>query len=316
MSGLAAQPAPYALELRSRFDRLLYVFAQLEPHEVDNVQLDNGWTPKGLLAHVAFWDTVQRCRMERALAGATSFALPAGDNDNRAAQELRPFAAVLAEAEAARAALVDFAATLPATALAHAYPEDDHTLSLDKLLRHMVNHTSQHTRDLFAYVASLRRWGRAGLRDLLDVQHNLLMDSIAGLDEETILTTRVAGGWSLRDQLVHVLAWSEYMYHVLVGWPAVAPAAIAEWIRAPGESEDAVNARTLQNRATMTMIEVVDMHATWHRRTLARIDALDDATLASKGDFGWGEQGELCHFLYSMCLHQAEHALEIWEVRA
>jgi hypothetical protein len=210
---------------------------------------------------------------------------------------------------------VAFAESLTLADLTHDYPEDDHTLSFEKLLRHMVNHTRQHSDELFAHVASLHRWGRAGLRDLLDVQHNLLMDSIAGLDEQTILTTRVKGGWTVRDLLVHTMEASEYCYLVLADWPAVSPAAIAEWQAAPGETEDDVNARLLANRAHMNIIEIADMLATWHRRTLARFDALDDETLDSCGDYGWGAEGPLCRFLYTTCLHQAEHAIQIWEAR-
>ncbi len=315
MTATQAQPPTYALELRTEFDRLLYILAQLEPEELENAHLNNGWTPRAVLAHVAFWDDAQRRRMQEALAGARTWARPPSDNDNRAASEQRPFAEVLAEAEESRAALIAFAESLSPEELARDYPEDDHTLSFDKLLRHMGNHTRQHADELFRYVASLRRWGRARLRNLLSVQHEMMMDSIAGLDEATILSTHVAGGWTLRDQLVHLLAWSEYGWLVLADWPTAAPAALAEWMAADGETEDDVNARLLANRADMNMIAVVDMLATWHRRTLARLDALDEAALAVSGDYGWGEEGELCGFLYRICLHQAEHALEIWETR-
>ncbi len=313
---MATTPAPYTQELRASFDRMLYVLAQLEPEELENARLDNGWTPAVLVAHVAFWDDAQRRRMEAAVRGEP-YVRPAGDNDGRAAAESRPFTQLLAEAEVARAALIAFAQSLSAEALASEYPEGERTLSLDKLLAHMINHVRSHTAELFAYAASLRRWGRAGLRNLLDVQHSILLDSVAGLDETTIQTTQVAGGWTLRDQLVHILAWSEYGHHVVAAWPEVSASAIAEWEAAPGEDEDEANARLLSNRAAMTMIDVLDMLATWHRRTLLRIDKMDDALLASHGDFGtpWGGEGELCHFLYSMCLHQAEHAVEIWETR-
>ena len=308
-------PAPYTLELRATFDDLLYILAQLEDDEIENGHLANTWTPKALVAHVAFWDNVQRRRMEDALGGARSFVRPPGDNESRAAAEQRPIAEVLAEAEAARTALIAFAASLPAEALARNYPEDEHTLSFDRLLLHMVQHTRQHRDNLFAYAASLQRWGRAGLRELLVVQHSLLMDSIAGLEEQTIITTRNAGGWTLREQLIHLMAWSEYRYLVLADWPALPPGAIAEWQTHSGEGEDEVNARLLAKHSAMNIIEIADMLGAWHRRTLARFDALDDATLGSAGDYGWGAEGPLCRFLYSMCLHQAEHALEIWESR-
>ena len=309
--------ATYAERLRRSFDALQYHLALFEPAEIEESRLENGWTPKAVLAHVAYWDDAQRERMQRALRGEAAGQRPsAGDNDERAAlDEQRPFAEVLAAAEAARARLVAFAETLDPAALERDYPEGERSLSLDKLLAHMVDHTRRHAADLFAYCGSMQRWGRAGLRHLLDEQHNALMDSVAGLDEATILSTHLSDLWTLRDQLVHTLAWSEYAYRVVEAWPNLPAEAIRDWLPAEGETEDDANARLQAQRAGMTMIEIVDMLATWHRRLLRRFDALSDEELCSYGDFGWGQHGELSRFLYSICLHQAEHAQEIWEKR-
>jgi uncharacterized damage-inducible protein DinB len=307
----------HAERLRRSFDRLQYTLALLEPGEVENARLDNGWTPKAVLAHIAFWDDVQRTRMERILQGeASGLHASAGDNDERAALDAeRPLAEVQAAGEAARARLVAFAESFDPAALARDDPQGERRAALDRLLAHMVDHTRRHAADLFAYCGSLRRWGRAGLRRLLDDQHSALMDSVAGLDEATILGTYIDDRWTLRDQLVHVLAWSEYAYHVVEAWPNLPAEKVRAWIPGAGETIDDANLRLHTQRAGMTMIEIVDMLATWHRRMLRRLDALADDDLCRDGDYGWGERGDLARFLYNICLHQAEHAQAIWEKR-
>jgi hypothetical protein len=161
----------------------------------------------------------------------------------------------------------------------------------------------------------MARWSRAGLRALLDRQHTLVMESVAGLSEDQILTLRTAGGWTLRDELVHILAWSEYGVRVIDGWPSVRSETIAEFVESADRPADVVNAGLLEERAGMTMIEIADQLATFHRRTLNRFDAVDDTQLSSQGDYGWGASGSLSGFLFSLVLHQAEHAEALWQAR-
>jgi uncharacterized damage-inducible protein DinB len=296
---------------------LLWVLALLEPSECELATMDGGWSPKTLLAHVAFWDEVQCRRMERALAGdSAGLWRPRESNDARAASDAaRPLADVLAAAEAARARMAAFAESVPAAELTRDLPEGDRTLRLDVLLEHMVEHTERHRRDLFTWCGSPARWRRADLRALIDRHHTLLLESVAGLSEAQILSTRTETGWSMRDELVHLLAWSEYGVRVMDGWPQVAPEAIADYVSGEAKSEDEVNAGLLAARADMNMIEIADQLATFHRRTLNRFDALDDEALASHGDYGWGESGPQAGLLYRLALHQAEHAEALWRAR-
>lgn len=312
-------PAPYAGRLRASFDGLLRTLALLEPEEMDATRLENGWSPTALLAHIAYWDGAQCARMEDAVAGragAWSATLHEG-NDARAAEDgTRPFDEVLAEAEANRMRLAEFAASLSSEALAREYPEGRILLSLPRLLDHMVNHTHRHTQDLFSYASCARRWSRAALRSLLDTQHSAVMESIAGLDEATLLSVYLSQEWTVRDHLVHILAWSEYAYRRMECWPELDPGFVGDWLTAEGETEDTVNARLHNKRIGLTMIEVVDWLATWHRRLLRKLDEIADEEFCAFGDYGWSRQGDLCGFLYGTCLHQAEHAEEIWMWRA
>jgi hypothetical protein len=63
-------------------------------------------------------------------------------------------------------------------------------------------------------------------------------------------------------------------------------------------------------------VENVDWLTTYHRRTLRLLDSLSDTERASRGDFAWGETGELSRFCYEMSMHDAEHAEQIWQYGA
>jgi len=314
----AQTPPQFAHELQTAFTKLCQKLALLELQELEGARLAGGWSPKAVLAHVAFWDDFQTQRLQAALAGnatPTAHAAPVLDNDQRAQIDTaRPWAEIVGEAEAARARLVAFAASLPADVLDAAYAEGERTVSPGQLLNHMVHHTRQHTQEIAHYCGSMQRWSRVALRTFLVQQHANLMDSISGLTEATILTTQVCGVWTMRDVLVHVLSWHEFGYQVLKQWPKAEPATLQGWLGEAGT--DAINAQLLAARADLDMIGVVDWLTTYHRRMIQRFDQFSDAALASPGHYGWSETGEAAGFFYELALHDAEHAEQIWRHRA
>jgi uncharacterized damage-inducible protein DinB len=313
-------PDELAQQLRGAFRTLMDTLALLEAEEIEGARLAGGWTPKALVAHVGFWDRVQTQRMQDALSGASAqrgFVRPTTENDARAAEdEDRPLGEVVVDAMAAREALAAFAATLSPAELEREYPEGDRPFSLLNQLQHMVGHTRIHTRELNDYCGSMRRWQRGALRTFLVRQHNNLMESIAGLHEDTLVAVRVCDKWTIRDLLAHLLSWNEFGYLVLKGWPQADRTTLAPWLAA-GESDDidAINARLLAARAGLDMIAIADGLATCHRRMLRIFDRAGDETLAGEGDYGWGEQGEMARFFYSLAQHDMEHAEAIWRYR-
>lgn len=305
-------------QLQTAYDGLWHTLALLEPTELETGRLENQWTPKTLLAHVGFWDECQRQRMEAALRGETAqtgFTFPALGNDERAAlDEARPWNEVATAADTARQALIVFARSLKSADLERDYPEGEQPLSLAKLLAHMVRHTQLHTAELYRYAGSMQRWARPALRVFLIRQHNNLMDGLSGLTEQTMLQTQVCGVWSIRDVLTHVLAWHEFSFMVLQGWPRVAVEKLGPW-HSDGDT-DALNAQLLAERSHLTMIEICDGLMTHHRRILRAFDRASDEDLRSSGDYGWGEEGALSGLFYSFALHEAKHAADIWRFRA
>ena len=304
-----------AVALEASYASLLRTLSLLEPDEIEHGRLANEWTPKALIAHVAFWDAVQTQRMQAAMGGATAaLAQPTTSNDERAARDDdRPLADVLADAEQARAGLVRFARTVADSQLAVPLDTGNGTLILADRLEHMVRHTRTHEQELWAYCGSMRRWPRARLRAFLVRQEENLMASIGGLSEAVLTTVPVEGDWTIRDSLVHILAWREYGYLVVKHWPAVDAKLIASW-RADSEV-DTTNAAILQARAALNMIDIADGLTTYHRRLMKLFDQASDSDLASTGDHGWGDQGELAAFFYGLAYHEMEHAEKIWEFR-
>lgn len=307
----------YAESLTRSFDRLLNILAFFEPEEIESARLPDGWTPKALVAHVAFWDHVQTERMMAALAGPAAQAQipwPETDNDDRAAiDEARAWDAVLAEAKAARQRLVDFATGLDDATLAATFPEGERTLSIAHLLDHMAGHAMEHGSTLMAFCGSLDRWGRDGMRAFLVRQQANLLDAIGGMSEAWLVSERVSGDWTSRDVLAHVLCWEEFAWAVTKAWPNASAADLSPWMVA-GEDEDQTNARLMAEKIDHTLIDLLDWLTTYHRRTLRTFDGMSDDDLRSVGETGFGRDS-YTGFLYSMAMHATEHAAEIWRAR-
>jgi hypothetical protein len=309
--------AALADELEQSYAYLWRKLSLLEPEELEKACLQDGWSPKVLLAHVAFWDDFQTRRMEAALAGmwAETAPWPADDNDGRALQDAdRLWQDVVAEADRNRQRMIDFARSLTPEQVEATYREGGKERPVIAiLLNHMPRHVREHAAEIERYCGSLARWGRAGLRRFLFQQHENFLDSIGSLSEETVTTVPVCGVWSVRDVVAHVTAWDEYTLQVVRHWPAMEHTSLARWRQE--EDEDQLNARFHAESAHLDMIHVLDAAATVHRRLLTAFDKLADTDLDGEADFGFGMQGALSSFLYRMARHKAEHAAEIWEAR-
>lgn len=312
-------PAEMAEELRYSDYLFWETLAELEQEEIESATLPSGWSAKALVAHIAFWDDFQRRRMEAALAGTSQrdgFARPLTDNDARALEDAnRPWVEIEAAAKQARRQLVEFASNLSPDVLTQEFAEGENRLSIRKLLEHMARHVRQHRREVQAYCGSLERWGRAGLRRLMVEQHDNLMNSMAGLTEETMLTTQVCGVWTIRDVFAHVLSWNEVCSLLLRQWPEPNPEMIGEWKWLEGDTMTAMNSRLMAARTHLTMIEIADGLTTEFRRMMRTFDRAGDADLRSEG-LTWGGPGTLSNFFYEIFVHEAEHAAQVWAFRA
>lgn len=318
-----------AEQLDSLYQRLWFVMALIDPAEYDDAAMADGWPPKVLVGQIAAWNTIHIRRMYKLMRPEhASFIekVNGGLLEEEALDRLRarepmraaveakiPFDAVVAELEKSQSW---------SSELLH---DDDSDLAQylngdpnprvfaigDELMAEM----RERVRKLRRWAGSMDRWKKADLLALLEEQHELLMDSIAGLDEATILSTITHEPWSMRDELVHMLAWKEFELYILDHWPAPDPEGVRQYIYAEGYGEDEVNEVLLAERAHLNMIEVVDGLATTHRRIMKRLEAADEAALRSDGDWLFGVHGDLSNLAYSMAIHQAEHSASLWQTR-
>jgi uncharacterized protein (TIGR03083 family) len=306
-----------ALQLQQTYEKLWETVSQLDDEEIEQARLRNGWTPKATVAHVAFWDAFQTERMRAALAGESAqsgVSWPPVDNDTRALQDAdRPWDEIRAESASARRDMIQFVRGLTSEDLGRTYPEGDRSLDLVQQIRHMIDHTREHTEPIVAYCHSLHRWGRAGMKTFLERQQEDLLDAIGGLSEQSLTEVPVCGSWSTRDVLAHVLAWEEYAWAVVQQWPNPDWASLSTWLQ--DSSMDDVNAQLLAEKADFTMIDILDWLSTFHRRIMKQFDSLSDEELERPGDYGWGESGTLAGFLYEIAMHKAVHAVDIWQAR-
>lgn len=306
-----------AEDLERSYTQLWQTLSLLDAEELDRPCLHGDWSPKALLAHIAFWDDYQTRRMMAALNGesaANGFPRPVENNDQRAvADGGRPWDEIASAADAHRRRLIDFARSLRQDQLTR-YPEGQGCLDLTRQLAHMSNHVRDHAREINFYCGSLNRWGRAGLRRFVAAQTTHLLDSISGLSEATLTTVPVCGVWTIRDVIAHVTSWDEYALAAIKAWPAVDLSARARWISAEsnGYGGDDVNERLLAERAHLDAIGVLDDAVTIHRRLLSAFDQCSDEELNEVGDIGFGLNAPLSYLFFTMAEHTAEHAVDVW----
>jgi hypothetical protein len=297
--------------------------AELEVEEIESVQLGAridgpGRTAKMMVADLAYCDERGLRLIQTALTGTPLSPVPRSQMDRDArVQEVakRPWLEVEEAAKAVHRRLIDFARTLTSLQLAVELVEGTTTLTVAQKLQERMDALFAQRRTVQAYCGCLDRWGRAGLRKLMVEQHDNLMNSMAGLTEETMLAVQVCGDWTIRDVFAHVLSWNEYCWLLLRHWPQPDPETIRQWQWLEGDSRATFNRRQLAARANLTMIEIADGLTTEYRRMLRVFDRASDADLRSEG-LTWGGLGVMSNYFYEIFIHEAEHAAQIWAYRA
>lgn len=336
-----AESKPFILTPTELADSLAYIeflfwetLAELEPEEIESVVLgkgEDGWgeggateanhgrTAKLMVADMAFCDDVALQCVQAAIVGTPLAVAPTRTHKDKEARihetAKRPWYEVEQGAKHAREQLVSLVRTLQPEQLDLPCVDGADGLSIRQQLQARVDVVRSHRRYVQQYCGSLERWGRAGLRRLLIEQHENLMNGMAGLTEETMLSVQVCGVWSIRDVYAHVLSWNEYCSLLIRKWPQPDPALLTEWTTLEALGMTVMNERMMERGAHLTMIEIADGLTTEFRRMMRVFDRASDAALNGVG-LTWGGPGVLSHFFYEVVMHEAEHAAQIWAFRA
>ncbi len=178
--------------------------------------------------------------------------------------------------------------------------------------RQLLAQVTDTRRVLADYWYSLPRWGQARLRGFVADQFDILLDGVGGLPEEALCTDVIAGSWTAREILVHVLIWEEYGWEILRQWPRPDPPSLRPW---QYKDMNQANQIMLEARQHLSLIDVLGDLYTYRRRTLRYIDTSSEAKLISTGSYGEDGEGSLAAFLLQMAQHRNEHAQAIWAAR-
>jgi len=120
---------------------------------------------------------------------------------------------------------------------------------------------------------------REDVRDSLARERGKLLAALDGLSEEEMTRPGVAGQWSVRDVLAHILAWEEEAIARLDLLAANRP---QDFARITNEEElNAWNARAHQRYAGLPLAEVMRRLEDVQGRVLAGLDSLSDERLGT-----------------------------------
>jgi hypothetical protein len=117
----------------------------------------------------------------------------------------------------------------------------------------------------------------ARLLRTLDRAWSAFRESYAGLPDEALLEPGVAGGWSVRDLIVHVSVWEEEALRHL---PVIAAGGRPPRYASSG-GIDAFNARMLEERRDLPLRDALDRLDRTHRRLVDLIRSVPADQLRS-----------------------------------
>ncbi len=124
-----------------------------------------------------------------------------------------------------------------------------------------------------------KRLTREAVRESLATERRNLLGALQGLAEEEMTRLPVAGDWSVRDIVAHILAWEEEAVMRLDLLAAERSQDIA-WIGDEEELE-AWNARAHQRYGGLALAEVMRRLADVQERILASLESLSEERLTT-----------------------------------
>lgn len=154
---------------------------------------------------------------------------------------------------------------------------------------------------------------KTDLLTAIQEQRAALEELLAELTQAEMVLPGVEGEWSVKDILAHLAAWQEYTLYrleaALAGrFPEKPP--LQGW-----EEIHAQNQQYFETYRSLSLGEVLYAFRSTYARMVAKVEALDEAFIASKLPEEWFG-GRAVHALITAntCWHDAEHteAIEKW----
>jgi len=118
----------------------------------------------------------------------------------------------------------------------------------------------------------------AELLSLVDQAWAALEGAVARLEPARLTDTRDAAGWAVKDHLIHVAAWEDFLLARLTGRPTHEALGLDK--DALAQDEDTQNAAIFALHRHRPLGDVLEAARASHRATRARLAALDDGAVA------------------------------------
>lgn len=284
----------------------------LSEKEATTIEFRPDWCVRDVISHITAVECTALAAARHLVEdGNPEFHDPIDERDfNRGAiRRRKEFSLndVVDELDGTRRQLLKQLRKLPDPQLFAAFPVGwtSSNQSIADVLAHMASHDHEHANDIWRWRASGGHLKRERFRDLILIERRHFLDSLGGLLEEDMVTLEVCGHWTVRDVMAHILSWDEEAYRTAEHWTGDRP-----W-QDEALYDDEWNEAQVAFRSRLTVIDLADGLATYHRRWLRLFDQASDLDLTLPGMAPWGERMSLLSFFYEMASHDAVHTPDL-----
>ena len=139
----------------------------------------------------------------------------------------------------------------------------------------------------------------------IQVQHRLLMRTLAALGEEVMLQPGAVGNWSVKDVLAHLTAWErlflDWYYSGLRGYtPQISPVGMSRI------AMNALNQQIFAKNQNQTLEDVLAEFQASYQQTLAVIETISEEDMFTRDRFAWTGRLTLADYIAgNTCSHYA-----------
>lgn len=299
-------------ELQAARRELMRSLKFLNEKEATMLEFRPDWCVRDVISHITAVECTALAAAQHLVEdGNPEFHDPLDEREfnRQAIQRRREFALseVMDELAGSRRQLFKLLRKLPEDEFYAPFPVG-HTgteKSLADVVAHIVEHDYEHAADIWQWRAASGLLKRERFRDAILLERRHFLDALTGLMEEDMVSIPVCGHWTVRDVMAHILSWDEEAYRTAENWTKERP-----W-QEGALYDDEWNEIEVAKRRHMSVIDLADGLATYHRKWLRLFDQATNADLVAMSTAPWGERMALISFFYEMASHDAAHTPDL-----
>lgn len=147
--------------------------------------------------------------------------------------------------------------------------------------------------------------------DMLEVGHQMVLDSVRDLPKREIEAGGACGIWSIKDIIAHLTAYEALVADILTSLthPGNHTPVLERFLSDPAAFNDA----EVENRQGRSLEDILDEYTAMHCYVIDEIIRIPEATLREPGALPWyGDAYDVEDFLvYTSYAHKREHCAQI-----